>query len=104
MGGLPGAENLGRSPAVRDLVLKVEANGGVCAAICAAPALAFARFGLLEGKNATCYPGFEEHFPESAHHSVERVVVDGRLVTSRGPGTALESRAGARPPGAPLHL
>jgi len=89
-GGLPGADNLGQSDAVRELVLKVQSNGGLCAAICAAPALAFARFGLLDGKTATCYPTFEKHFPESTTHSEDRVVVDGRLVTSRGPGTALE--------------
>ena len=89
-GGLPGSDNLARSNAVRDLVLAVREKGGVCAAICAAPAVAFASFGLLEGKRATCYPGLEHLFGESTTHSEERVVVDGQLVTSRGPGTALE--------------
>lgn len=89
-GGLPGAENLGMSPAVKDMVLKVRDAGGLCAAICAAPALTFARYGLLEGKRATCYPSFEKHFRPDVRHSEERVVVDGKVVTSRGPGTALE--------------
>jgi len=51
--------------------------------------LALAAFGLLENRTATCYPGFEEHFPASATHDAESpVVADGNLVTSRGPGTA----------------
>lgn len=89
-GGLPGAENLGASPAVKALTLKVRDAGGLCAAICAAPALTFAHYGLLDGKRATCYPSFERHFGPGVRHSEERVVVDGRIVTSRGPGTALE--------------
>lgn len=89
-GGLPGAENLAKSDAVRKLSLAVRSRGGICAAICAAPALAFSAFGLLDGRTATCYPSFEEKFGASTPHSEERVVVDGDLVTSRGPGTALE--------------
>lgn len=89
-GGLPGAENLGKSQAVKDLVLEVRDAGGLCAAICAAPALTFAQYGLLDGKRATCYPSFERHFGPSVRHSEERVVVDGTVVTSRGPGTAVE--------------
>jgi 4-methyl-5(b-hydroxyethyl)-thiazole monophosphate biosynthesis len=89
-GGLPGAENLGESKVVYELTQKVNERGGVCAAICAAPALAFARFGLLHGRTATCYPSFEVEFDPSTVRSEDRVVVDGNLVTSRGPGTALE--------------
>lgn len=89
-GGLPGAENLGGSSAVKDLVLRVSASGGLCAAICAAPALTFAHYGLLDGRRATCYPSFERHFGPAVRHSEERVVADGPIVTSRGPGTALE--------------
>lgn len=92
-GGLPGSENLGASDAVRSLTQKVHGNGGVCAAICAAPALTLARFGLLDGRTATCYPSFEEHFDPSTRHSKERVVVDAAgatVVTSRGAGTAME--------------
>ena len=89
-GGLPGAANLGKSAAVRKLCLAVHDAGGLCAAICAAPALTFAPFGLLGGRTATCYPSFEREFDETTTHSEERVVVDGNVVTSRGPGTALE--------------
>jgi 4-methyl-5(b-hydroxyethyl)-thiazole monophosphate biosynthesis len=89
-GGLPGSENLGKSHAVQALTLKVRDNGGVCAAICAAPALTFARWGLLDDRTATCYPSLEKEFGSSTTHSEARVVVDGNIVTSRGAGTALE--------------
>lgn len=89
-GGMPGAENLGKSAAVRDLVERVHAAGKRVAAICAAPAMALGRTSVLAGKRATCYPGFEKHLPGGVVHSDERVVVDGLVVTSRGPGTALE--------------
>lgn len=89
-GGLPGAENLANSTEVSQLIQRVAESGGIVAAICAAPALVLAPSGLLEGKRATCYPGFEERFPRGAQHEEARVVVDGRLITSRGPGTALE--------------
>jgi len=89
-GGLPGAENLGKSPAVERLVRQVYDAGGICAAICAAPAYTFAAYGLLDGRKATCYPSFETRFGPTTQASKERVVVDGRIVTSRGPGTALE--------------
>ncbi|MBN2712773.1 MAG: DJ-1/PfpI family protein [Planctomycetes bacterium] len=89
-GGMPGSKNLGESEAVRELVMKVNAAGGICAAICAAPALTFAKWGLLDGRKATCYPSFEEHFPASATHSEDKVVVDGNIITSRGVGTAID--------------
>jgi 4-methyl-5(b-hydroxyethyl)-thiazole monophosphate biosynthesis len=89
-GGLPGSENLGNSHEVRGLTQKVHDNGGICAAICAAPALTLARFGLLDDRTATCYPSFEKHFDESTTHSEERVVIDHGIVTSRGAGTSME--------------
>ncbi len=89
-GGLPGAENLGKSGAVKELTLRVHESGGICAAICAAPALTLAKFGLLDSCTATCYPNFEKEFDPSTKHSEDRVVVDGNIVTSRGPGTSLE--------------
>ena len=54
------------------------------------PALALTPSGVLDGKQATCYPGFEERFGETTTFRPDRVVVDGDLTTSRGPGTALE--------------
>jgi len=89
-GGLPGAENLANSDLVKDLVLKINSGAKIVAAICAAPALVLTLTGLLKGKRVTCYPGFEKHFDDSVEFVRERVVVDGDLVTSRGPGTALE--------------
>ena len=89
-GGLPGSENLGKSEAVKELTLKVHESGGICAAICAAPAFTLAKFGLLDGRTATCYPSFEKEFDASTKASEDRVVVDGNIVTSRGPGTSLE--------------
>lgn len=89
-GGMPGADNLGKSDAVRALVERAHAAGKRVAAICAAPAMALGRTSLLAGKRATCYPGFEKHLPAGVTHVDERVVVDGHVVTSRGPGTALE--------------
>jgi 4-methyl-5(b-hydroxyethyl)-thiazole monophosphate biosynthesis len=88
-GGMPGAANLGASEQVKQFCRRHAEAGRVVAAICAAPAKALAVFGLLEGKAATCYPGFEDEFPASATVREEPVVVDGTLVTSRGPGTAL---------------
>jgi len=88
-GGMPGSKNLGASEAVRKLTLDVHAAGGVCAAICAAPAFTLAPWGLLDKRKATCYPSFEKEFPPTVRHVETPVAVDGRVVTSRAPGTAL---------------
>ena len=89
-GGLPGATNLARSKEVAELVKKMNAAGKIVAAICAAPAAVLAPLGILDGKKATCYPGSESAFSKKTVHSKERVVVDGNMITSQGPGTALE--------------
>ena len=89
-GGLPGSTNLGESEAVQRLTQKVHESGGICAALCAAPALTLSRFGLLEGRVATCHPAFMAKLGGGATPSEERVVVDGNIVTSRGAGTALD--------------
>lgn len=89
-GGLGGANNIAASAEVEALAKKVLAGGKLLAAICATPGVALAKFGLLSGRRATCYPGFEERFPQDATFVTDRVCVDGNLITSRGPGTALE--------------
>lgn len=89
-GGMPGATHLAASDEVGALVRAVHEAGGTVAAICAAPAVALAPTGLLAGRRATCYPGFEERFPADVTAVEERVTVDGPFVTSRGPGTAFE--------------
>lgn len=87
-GGMPGASNLHEFGALCDL-LKVHADKGRIAAICASPAVVLAPTGLLDGKNATCYPGFETALiAAGAHHKNERVVVDGNIVTGNGPSSA----------------
>jgi 4-methyl-5(b-hydroxyethyl)-thiazole monophosphate biosynthesis len=87
-GGLPGATNLRDDPDVQALIKKQSAKGGKLAAICAAP-IALGAAGILENRRATCYPGFEDQLA-GARVREERVVADGNLITSRGPGTALE--------------
>lgn len=89
-GGMPGAKNLGESAAAKALAERTHAAGNHVAAICAAPVLTLGAWGMLNGRNATCYPGMEKMFPPEVRFSPERVVVDGRIITSRGPGTGLE--------------
>jgi 4-methyl-5(b-hydroxyethyl)-thiazole monophosphate biosynthesis len=88
-GGMPGSANLASSAAVAGLTKRVMSAGGMVASICAAPALALGSFGLLTGRKFTCYPGMEKEAPGGTF-SADRVVVDGNLITSRGPGTAAE--------------
>lgn len=89
-GGLPGASNLAADSKVNEVIQRQLKENGWIAAICASPALVLEPAGILRGKTATCYPGFEKQFGASVSFSKERVVVDGRVITSRGPGTALE--------------
>ncbi|MEC8935569.1 MAG: DJ-1 family glyoxalase III, partial [Planctomycetota bacterium] len=84
-GGLPGATNLRDNPEVIELIRSTHSRGGLLAAICAAP-IVLGRAGVLRERRATCYPGFEEGL-DGAKCSEERVVVDGNITTSRGPGT-----------------
>jgi len=88
-GGMPGAAHLRDDVRVRDALNEVVERGGTAAAICAAP-IALEAAGLLRGRRATCYPGFDEQLASAAERSTDRVVADGPIVTSRGPGTALE--------------
>ncbi len=88
-GGMPGAENLSNSEKVVELLGKMHDKGKLIAAICASPAVVLGKHGFLKDKKYTCYPGFEKDLAEGMH-SNDRVVVDGDLITSRGPGTAAE--------------
>jgi len=89
-GGMPGAENLALSSKVRDLILKMDSEKRIIAAICASPALVLVPLGVLKGKTATCYPGMENMFPPETKHSKNSVVQDGNIITSRGPATSFE--------------
>lgn len=89
-GGMPGAQHLRDDARIMALLQKMAAAGRYTAAICAAPTV-LAAAGLLSGKTATGYPGFLEkmQLPDVAL-STDAVVHDGRVITSRGPGTAMD--------------
>ena len=87
-GGQPGSNHLRDDARVIALIKNMAAQGKYIAAICAAPAvLAYA--GLLDGKRATSYPGALDAFTE-VQQQTQAVVEDGKMITSRGPGTAME--------------
>lgn len=87
-GGMPGATNLDASPFTDEVIAAVTKTGGRLAAICAAP-LVLGRRGLLNGKRATCYPGFEGELV-GAEVVNRSVVTDGNITTARGMGVATE--------------
>ncbi|VVB11751.1 unnamed protein product [Arabis nemorensis] len=89
-GGLPGGETLKNCKSLENMVKKQDEDGRLNAAICCAPALALGTWGLLDGKQATCYPAFMEKLAACAKAVESRVEVDGKIVTSRGPGTTME--------------
>lgn len=90
-GGLKGAERLAESNQVGSLLKEQEQAGRFIAAICAAP-IALKSHGITLGKTLTSHPSKKEEMNEGAKYkySEDRVVVDGQLITSRGPGTAFE--------------
>lgn len=89
-GGMPGAANLDSDPRLHELLRKMAENGKYTAAICAAPRV-LAHAGLLSGKKATSYPGHLDkmNLPDVAYLE-DPVVQDGKVITSRGPGTAMD--------------
>lgn len=87
-GGMPGATHLDASPAVDRLLKAAEKNGARMAAICAAP-MVLGHRGLLAGKHAVCYPGFEKDL-KGALPCDKRVVCDGLVTTAVGMGAAAE--------------
>ncbi|HEY9098844.1 MAG TPA: DJ-1 family glyoxalase III [Thiobacillus sp.] len=87
-GGMPGAAHLKNDPRIITLLQKMAAAGKYTAAICAAP-MVLAEAGLLEGKQATSYSGFLDAYPGVVLSSAA-VVQDGTVLTSRGPGTAMD--------------
>jgi len=88
-GGMPGSEHLKNDTRVISLLQRLAVAGKFVAAICAAP-MALHAAGLLEGKRATSFPGVLDELPGSHHYLDEAVVVAGNIVTSRGPGTAMD--------------
>ena len=88
-GGMPGASNLFAHKGVCKAVVDQFAAGRKVAAICASPAVVLAPLGILEGKKATCYPGFENVLAEnSATYTGELFTVDGNVTTGEGPAAA----------------
>ena len=87
-GGQPGTNNLKADPRIIALLQKMAPQGKYIAAICAAPSV-LAGAGLLEGKQATSFPGALDPFP-NVRQQHAAIVEDGKFVTSRGPGTAMD--------------
>lgn len=89
-GGGPGAERLGADGRLIDLIQRMASAGKYTAAICAAPKV-LAQAGILKGKRATSYPGaLASVGGGGAELCEDPVVVDGKVITSRGPGTAMD--------------
>ena len=87
-GGMPGAATLEKCDDLRRLILRFAEEQKPIAAICAAP-MVLGKLGLLKGKKATCYPGFEQYL-EGAECIDAPVVRDGNIITGMGPGAAME--------------
>lgn len=89
-GGGPGADRLDHDLRIETVLKKMAAAGKYTAAICAAPKV-LGRIGLLTGRRATSYPGFVDkmHLP-GVTYLTDAVVQDGKVITSRGPGTAMD--------------
>lgn len=89
-GGMPGVKHLKEDPRVRRIVERINGEGKYTAAICAAPSI-LAEYGMLEGRRATSNPKHREEVAlDGIDYSEEPVVRDERIVTSRGPGTAID--------------
>ena len=86
-GGMPGTTNLMNHAGVNEVMKTFDGAGKLVAAICAAPSV-LGQAGLLKGRKATCYPGFEGKLT-GAVISTDEVVRDGHIITSRGMGTAI---------------
>jgi len=87
-GGMPGTLNLKGSTQVTELLEYAHSNNKYIGAICAAP-MVIGEMGILKHKKATCYPGFEKHLI-GADVVNEKVVIDGKVITSKGAGTVAD--------------
>ena len=85
-GGNPGYLNLERDQRVLKLIQEAYSSGKYIGAICAAPHV-LGEAGIMKGVTATCYPGIEV---KGARHVDQRVVQHGKIITSQGPGTAMD--------------
>ena len=87
-GGMPGTMHLKEHAGLAEQIREFDRQGKWLAAICAAPSV-FGGLGILEGKKAICFPGFEKYLT-GADITPERVVLDGHIFTSKGMGTAID--------------
>lgn len=87
-GGGQGTKNMDEHAGLNKQITQFAADGKWIAAICAAPTI-LGKLGLLEGKSATCYPGCEPQLKGADVSSLDSVILDGKIITSRGPGTSL---------------
>ena len=89
-GGMPGAQTLssGECTLPNEVAKYCFENGIIIGAICAAP-LVLGRLNILDGKNATCYPGFEDEL-KGANCTGKKIAVDGKIITGRGPGCTID--------------
>jgi 4-methyl-5(b-hydroxyethyl)-thiazole monophosphate biosynthesis len=87
-GGLPGANHLAEHDGLKQKLFSFANEGRGIAAICAAPNLVLAPLGILDGRKATGYPGFDDNMGKVVITEGD-VVKDGNIITSRGPATAM---------------
>ncbi len=85
-GGGKGTENLAKHEGLKELLVDHNESGKYVAAICAAPTI-LGQLGMLKDKNATCYPGCEDKLVGAKINELA-VILDGNIITSKGPGTA----------------
>jgi len=88
-GGFPGFVNLGNDDRILRMIKQMDEDGKYIAAICAAPSVLI-KAGIMMGRKATVSPSGKAEMEVCARYSEDRVVVDGRLITSQSPGTAME--------------
>lgn len=88
-GGLLGVENIQASAPAMNLLNTCWKEGKGLSAICAAPTI-LGKMGILEGKDAVCYPGMEGELKGANHRKGDQVAVAGRVITGEGPGSAYE--------------
>ena len=90
-GGMPGTKNLAADEDLMKLMAKHYDEGGVVAAICAAPGLVASQLDGLQGKKFTCFDGFQEYMiAKGAEYVQAPAVTDGNLITGRGAGCAID--------------
>jgi 4-methyl-5(b-hydroxyethyl)-thiazole monophosphate biosynthesis len=87
-GGMPGSANLRDNISLGEFIIEMYDAGKLVTAICAAP-IALGKAGILKGKKATCYPGFEDQL-DCGEYTANRTEVAGNVITGKGPGAAFE--------------